>query len=268
MDTQTLQTFFSEWLGKSVEVEDASALDQCMDWAFKYCDDFLHIDHAAIRHEFAYQVYTAATDLTRQYFQLIPNTPEAIPQAGDLPIFDQTVGPAGHICVAKGTGDTNSFESVDQNWNGHNYVEAVTHSYNGCIGWLRPLTPPTPQPTDLQVCLQQHDTLVRELNQAKATIEIINNANSAKDTQIAKLDGEITGLESRLASSDQALKAKTDLADTLPALQEQLRQAENDRRLALDAQETQNRTIGQLRSQLAAGKPTGLLNRLLFLFGK
>lgn len=280
MNQQQLQDFFNQWLGKPVEVEDPTALDQCMDWAFKYCDDFLHIDHSAIRHQFAYQVFTAATDLTRQFFTLVLNTPDGVPPAGALPIFDQTVGPAGHICVATGKGDTNSFISTDQNWNGHAYVEEVTHSYNGVIGWLVPNVIPPSVPTspivvtadtiqaNLDACLAQHTELVTQLDQANTTISNLNAASSAKDAQIAKLDAEVTSLQSQLDTSNQALDAKTKLADTLPALQAQLQQAENDRTLALGASETQNRTIAQLKSQLTAMRPTGLLNKILFVLGR
>jgi hypothetical protein len=279
MDIQALQAFFNEWLGKPVEVEDSTALDQCMDWAFKYCDDFLHIDHSIIRHQFAYQVYTEASSNTLQYFTLVANTPTGIPPAGALVVFDQSVGPAGHICVANGIGDTNTFTSTDQNWNGHAYVETVTHSYTGVLGWLvpplRPTTPTTPTPidettlqTNLDACLAQHTELVTQLDQANTTITNLNTASSSKDTQIAKLDAEVSSLKSQVDSANQALDAKTKLADTLPSLQAQLQQAENDRTLALNASETQNRSIAQLKSQLASQRPVGLLNKILFILGK
>lgn len=132
-----IQEFFTTYLGKPVEAEDPSNLDQCFDWAFKYCE-FLNVPHSAIRHLYAYQIYADATEETKQYFNLIPNTPDNIPQLGDIVVFNTAVGVAGHVCVATGAGDTNKFQSTDQNWNGHKYVEYIEHSYNGVVGWLRP----------------------------------------------------------------------------------------------------------------------------------
>lgn len=150
--------FFNEYNGKSVEKEDASNLDQCFDLAFAWCDA-LQIPRDAIRHLNAFQIYTDATDITRQYFDLIENTPEAVPQVGDIVVFSTVVGPAGHVSIANGIGDTNSFQSFDQNWDtardNHGtdpvtgllipYSHLVTHTYNGVLGWLRSKAPlPTP----------------------------------------------------------------------------------------------------------------------------
>ena len=130
------QDFFNQYNGKPVETEDPSNRDQCMDLAFAWCDA-LGIPRETIRHLYAYQVFTEPNDATRQHFQLIPNTPDGVPEQGDLIVFSTVVGPAGHICIATGTGDANTFQSFDQNWNGHAYTETVGHSYNGVLGWLR-----------------------------------------------------------------------------------------------------------------------------------
>lgn len=137
------ETFIRQNLGKPVEKEDPSAPDQCMDWAFAYLDDVLGIDRATIRHQYAYQVWTMATDFTRQYFDLVPVSNDNPPKKGDLVIFSTVVGYAGHIVVASGNADKNAktFQSTDQNWNGHKFIEYVWHSYNGVLGALRPKKP-------------------------------------------------------------------------------------------------------------------------------
>ena len=126
-------------LGQQIEREDPTALFQCMDFAFAWVD-ILGIDRASIRHPYAYQVWTKPNDLTVQFFQFIPNTANGVPQQGDIVIFDQNVqgvtGIAGHICVATG-GDSNSFNSLDQNWKGVQKVTKEKHSYTGVLGWLR-----------------------------------------------------------------------------------------------------------------------------------
>lgn len=132
-------------LGKAIEREDPANYAQCMDWAFAYCDA-LDIPRDTIRHLHAYEVWILATDETRKYFDLIPNSPIGTPQKGDLVIFGTAVGVSGHICVASGSNNgTTTFQSTDQNWNGHSYIEYIWHDYGpqigdrrGVLGWLRP----------------------------------------------------------------------------------------------------------------------------------
>lgn len=172
MDTKFNQ-FFSLYNGKPVEKEDSSNLNQCFDLAFAWVD-LLNIPRETIRHFYAYQIYTLAGDVTKQYFDLIPNTPDGVPQAGDLVVFGQAVGVAGHVCVANGTGDVNTFDSEDQNWSGKQYAMLVHHNYNGVLGWLRPKTQVT---TDYQTLYNQEKAVVEKLQGVLRTIR--DQANSA-----------------------------------------------------------------------------------------
>jgi hypothetical protein len=130
------QEILDRYVGKEVEAEDASNKDQCMDWAFKYCDE-IGVDRAAIRHLHAYQAFTQPNDLTLKYFDYIPNTPNGVPQLGDIIIFGTGVGIAGHIAVVQ-SADTHNIKSLDQNWNGHHFCEYINHPYDNVLGWLRP----------------------------------------------------------------------------------------------------------------------------------
>lgn len=135
-----LQQLVANLPDQAVEVSDKSNLYQCMDWAYLYifC---LGYPKATIQHLYAYEVFTKPTDLTRQYFDIIPNTADFIPKEGDLGVFGTEVGVAGHIVVCNGKGDLKTFQSWDQNWNGQSKITLVTHSYggkNGFLGVLRP----------------------------------------------------------------------------------------------------------------------------------
>lgn len=136
------EDFIKQNLGKPVEREDASNLDQCFDWAFAYLDDVLGVPRSAIRHLLALQIWTQATDETRTYFNLVPNTPTGTPPKGALVIFGTEVGPAGHVSLASGNNQgTTMLQSTDQNWAGHKYIEYIWHSYGGrqgVLGWLVP----------------------------------------------------------------------------------------------------------------------------------
>lgn len=134
------ESFIKINLGKPVEREDPSNPDQCFDWAFAYLDDVLGVPRSAIRHLHAYEIWTKATDETRKYFDLIPNSPTNVPPKGAIVVFGTEVGPSGHVCIASGNTDgTKAFQSTDENWNGHKYIEYVWHTYggkNGVLGWL------------------------------------------------------------------------------------------------------------------------------------
>lgn len=65
----------------------------------------------------------------------VRNTPNGVPPAGAVVIWDRSKGGGfGHVAVATGTGDKNSFQSLDQNWNGPR-VALINHDYSGVIGW-------------------------------------------------------------------------------------------------------------------------------------
>ena len=76
------------------------------------------------------------------YFDKIANTPEGVPQYGDVMIWRANepgvTGPAGHVGIFT-SGDTNSFVVFNQNYpnNSPSHFQAFPN-YAGVIGWLRP----------------------------------------------------------------------------------------------------------------------------------
>jgi hypothetical protein len=134
------QDFVNRWNRLPLEVEDPSNRDQCMDLAFGWTDE-LGIPREAIRHLYAYQVFTEPNDVTRQFFYLIHNTPGGVPAPGDLVVWrpnGRFTGSAGHIDMALEGSDANHFRAFDQNWAGHSYCEILSHPYDDVIGWLHP----------------------------------------------------------------------------------------------------------------------------------
>lgn len=170
--------FFNDWNGKSLEVEDPSALDQCMDLLDGWVDK-LGIPRETIRHSVAYQVWTMPNDLTRQYFDLVQNTATYIPPVGAVAVFGTTVGNSGHVSVvAPGTNIFN-LTTFDQNWdtlhynlNGKPYCRIVTHNfYKGIIGFLVPknVAPPL---TDSQKVVKIYDVAFGPANDSDARNQI------------------------------------------------------------------------------------------------
>lgn len=125
-------------LGQFVEVSYKPAIYQCMDLAYLwvFC---LGFPKETIQNGYAYQVWTNPKPISREYFDFISNTPDAIPQAGDLVVWNSNVGGgAGHISIATGSGGLERFESLDQNWPVNSEVAIRRHDYINVLGWLRP----------------------------------------------------------------------------------------------------------------------------------
>lgn len=142
---QTFDQFYANLNGQRVEVSDSTNSFQCMDLAYNFVFS-LGLPKATIQRLYAKEVYTKATDITRKYFDLIPNSPTGIPQVGDLVVFDATpANIAGHISVANGVGNLTSFQSFDQNWIPGQKATVITHNYDNpkVLGWLRAKITPT-----------------------------------------------------------------------------------------------------------------------------
>lgn len=138
---EKVNLFISNTNGQFLEVSSKDALYQCMDLAYVWAF-VLGFPKATIQHQFAYQVFANASDLTRQYFDIITNTPEAIPQDGDLVVWGDKYGPAGHIAVALGGGSLTSFKCFEQNNPIGTNAHIQSRGYDNVLGWLRPKITP------------------------------------------------------------------------------------------------------------------------------
>lgn len=128
--------FVAKYNGKGINF-DGYFGNQCMDLANQFVQEVWGKSGWDIARGFAYQVWTEFNSLpVSKYATRVPNTPTGVPPAGALIVWSTGVGPAGHIAVTTGVGNTNTFQSFDQNWNGHQYCELVTHNYNHVYGWI------------------------------------------------------------------------------------------------------------------------------------
>ena len=76
--------------------------------------------------------------LLYENFIKIKNTPEFVPEKGDIFVWNEKRGKgAGHVAICTGIGDTKNFYSYDLNWNGSKKVKEVKHDYKNVLGVLR-----------------------------------------------------------------------------------------------------------------------------------
>jgi hypothetical protein len=143
----TFQEFVKKYTNKTVDFDGAYG-GQCVDLFNRYLVDCLSISNPIQQFPVAsaYQIYSYAKNNSN--FICIPNDPTAVPQAGDIIIWNQGVGIHGHVGIFV-EGDVMSFRSFEQNWNGVQKCIIVNHPYDHVTGWLRPkrnVPTPAPQP--------------------------------------------------------------------------------------------------------------------------
>lgn len=136
----TYEKFISNHNGKAVDYDDVAGV-QCVDLAKCYLKEVFGIYAGAWgdAHDY-YDNFTAHKELTEN-FTRIANTPDFVPQKGDIAVWKSSLssGGWGHIAICTGEGNMSYFYSYDQNWTGkHDPCTKVKHSYNHFAGVLRP----------------------------------------------------------------------------------------------------------------------------------
>lgn len=111
----------------------------CFDLANDYCANVL--SGKAFVGKYAWEIYAKFDNQpSKNLFTRIANTPEFVPQKGDIIIWAQSLnGDAGHVAICNGEGDITWFKSYEQNWTGNgDRCTLIKHNYNHVLGVLRP----------------------------------------------------------------------------------------------------------------------------------
>jgi len=174
----THQEFKNKNNGKFVEVAgSANALNQCVDLGNAYLRDVL--GHAIVE-------WTNAIGFPEKLldFEWIENTPDAIPQQGDLMIF---FGYYGHISIFD-EGDINRFRSFDQNFPANSPCHIQEHNYNNVFGWLR-----SPEGSNMADCTAERESRDHYWNVLKE-ISITLEDEIQKEDDVDKLPAIVEDL--------------------------------------------------------------------------
>lgn len=186
----TVDEFFSKYEGKGINY-DGKYGNQCVDLYRQYVKEALSAPQSP--------PVRGAKDIWSTYlsehFDRVENTPNAVPQKGDIIIWGSTLGTFGHVAVFV-SGDKNSFTSFDQNFpvEGH-YNESgdfigtgvchfQPHSYYAVLGWLRPIndiiTPPVE--TNPKIDFGGFQTILETYNAIE--LSVLKSKLHAKDQEI------------------------------------------------------------------------------------
>lgn len=136
----TAQEFFNKYDSKALNPDGAYG-NQCVDVADQYATEVVGSPLPPVN---------GAKDFWNKNligYTKIPNTPDNIPQLGDIIIFGN--GQFGHVSIFK-EGDVNRFTSFDQNFPTQGYYDTQgnfigtgvchfqEHNYDDVLGWFRP----------------------------------------------------------------------------------------------------------------------------------
>lgn len=208
MTQQELQTKFDNLLkaclGKPVETIDPTNLDQCFDWAVRWCMELGFKNTLFSGLLYAKQIWSPSTQIAHDNFDYIPNSPTAVPQKGDIVVFD---GPVGHVSVATGKGDTNTFESSDQNWNGKLFIQLVTHNYDDpkVLGWLRLKN--ITQSQTMQIDPEEFKRLISKLDLQDKLIAEFNEYKVTREAYVKQLEKAVNDKDAQIIGQKQNLDA-------------------------------------------------------------
>ena len=212
---QKFKDFLTKYNNQYVERVDVNALNQCFDLAIAWCEWLglpISIFSGLIA---AHQIYNSPTKVTKDNFTLIPNTPDAVPQAGDIVVWSPFYnGGPGHVGIATGKGDTNSFECFEQNDPTGSKSHVKTYNYGSVLGWLRYKLAITTQPMartpeDAKYIAQ----LEKAVNEKDKQIVILEKDNSALSE---KFDIERDNHKLELEEKDTACDLKIKEIQAIP----------------------------------------------------
>lgn len=135
--TMTLDAFIKKYLGKAIDY-DGAAGKQCVDLIKLYLKHCFGILAGAWGNAHAYYDYFNIRPELKANFVRIKNSKKFVPMKGDICTWSKKMNKYGHVAIATGKGDTDSFESLDMNW-GKEAARYVTHDYDYFLGVLRPI---------------------------------------------------------------------------------------------------------------------------------
>jgi hypothetical protein len=233
----TFQEFLEKYNGKYIDF-DGTYGPQCMDLLHQYVVEVLGLtDPRILAAPAAKDLYNNFDNIFgKEYFERIPNTPDGVPQEGDIVLWGYN--PYGHVAIFV-EGNVNSFRSFDQNYPVGSPCHIQNHNYNNVLGWLR-----FNQTVKVTLDSKTFENLVR-----KGTIydQILQKLNITDNQDIVLAEIE------KFLKYEDALYEKQKQIDTdkgtIEKLQSQLQDLQNNlNQLKEDNQNLQNQ-VEELKKQ-------------------
>jgi hypothetical protein len=206
----TYEDFFNLLNGALIDEVDPDNHDQCFDLAVAWCMALGLPRSIFSGLVYAKDIFKNPTQITKDNFTLIPNSPTAVPQEGDVIVFD---GAVGHVSVGTKRADTNTFDSFDQNW-GPQACHIVTHNYDNpkVLGWLRfKGTMPVPD----NDCAVKLIAIIAERDRLNGIITGKDNTIASLNQQIINFNSQLQTLQVMISNKDTQLLNNKEVIDGL-----------------------------------------------------
>lgn len=241
--------FFDKYNNKFVERWDVSNLNQCADLMVAWLQELGLSGLIPLGFVYAYELWTKTPTKLLPYFERILNTTDAIPQVGDIVIWSNNYGSAGHVAISNGEAkvenkSTDWFRAFSQNDPLKSPSVLKTYSFNYVYGWLRFKGT---LPTDpLQECLAQHTDLVNQCGLLKK--------------QLTEKDLTISTFSTNLLKTQQSLDEAT---QTIEGLEKEVEDKEKLRLKWWEALQQANTNLDSCKKDRATfqSELTQCLNR-------
>jgi len=183
-----LDDFIKKWDGKGIDFDGAFST-QCVDLYRQYVKEVLGYPQSP--------PVAGAKDIwdayLPEYFKRIENTPNGVPDKGDIVIFGTTLGKFGHVSIFV-EGNATKFISFDQNYPSGSLCHLQGHTYSGVIGWLKPIQKNLELPTWFATLLQEKGLSLDREGEFRAFWE-----------KAVKYDDEVRELKQQVISANEAL---------------------------------------------------------------
>lgn len=210
----TLNEFITKYDGKGIDVDGFPKDNpyQCMDVYRAYAKEVLRFPQSppVVGAKDVWDTY-----LTTHYTRL-DNTPEAVPQTGDIIIWGSGYGKYGHIAICT-SANINTFSCFSQNDPAATLCRVRRYnSYKNVLGWLRPtdimddmpqwLTTLLKEDLKLDISLPEGDIRARvgELKDAINTNESFRKRIHQLEEDYSVVSGELEETKERLRLSDES----------------------------------------------------------------
>ncbi len=190
-----LQEFVAKYSGKKIDW-DGAYQGQCVDLFRQYVHELLALSQPkSVVGAADFWTNYDSDPVLKENFDKIANSETFVPQAGDVGIWNKKAGGGfGHIGVCTGKGDTNTFESFDQNWKTISVCELITHNYTNFYGVLRPKRQPTDISKELAECNLHKTNLQTQVTGLLKDIEAQKGVISDTETKLGTANGRIQEL--------------------------------------------------------------------------
>ena len=234
-----LEDFILKWQGKFIDF-DGYYGNQCFDLLHQYCVECLGItDGRVLAAPGAKDIFEKFdTIFGRELFDKIANTPDGIPNEGDIIVWNN--GKWGHVAIFY-NGNVNTFKSFDQNYPTSSCCHIQGHNYNNVLGWLRYKGNFSNSDSFLgkskeywlQVEKDREDLMnqVRELTKSDKGYQelLVKQAQMLNcEPNSEKINGKIEGLLSVEDQKNNTLKELAKTQETLKSTADQLEEKEKE----------------------------------------